>query len=127
MAREHEAISAFMPAANGGRRRMFTAAQFAVTVEPHEDDAAQAKFTEQLARSCGALPAPERQRVLGPVYVRRIPGGQLWMLGKRESGLAAFGYPVESWAAMFAAWAVVPGEHGRDEHGEYWRLDPEVA
>ena len=42
-------ITAFMPCANGGRRRAFDVGAFRVVVEPHEDDAAQAAFTSELA------------------------------------------------------------------------------
>jgi hypothetical protein len=42
-------VAAYMPQPNGGRRRSFEAGPFTVYVEPNEDDAAQALFTEMLA------------------------------------------------------------------------------
>jgi len=48
-------ISAFMLNANGGRRRAFEVGAFHVYVEPHENDAAQAAFTEALARAAAEL------------------------------------------------------------------------
>lgn len=42
-------VTAFMPGANGGRRRSFEIGAFRVVVEPHEDDEAQAVFTSELA------------------------------------------------------------------------------
>ncbi len=45
-------VHAFAQTANGGRRRTFDVGDFTVVVEPHEDDAAQARFTERLAALC---------------------------------------------------------------------------
>jgi len=42
-------VHAFMTQANGGRRRTFDVGPFRVTVDPCEDDAGQAAFTERLA------------------------------------------------------------------------------
>jgi hypothetical protein len=42
-------VTAFAPSSNGGRRRAFDVGPFTVHVEPHEDDARQARFTEALA------------------------------------------------------------------------------
>lgn len=42
-------VVAFMPYPHGGRRRSFEAGEFTVMVEPHDDDQAQAAFTERLA------------------------------------------------------------------------------
>lgn len=49
-------VYAYMPSYNGGRRRSFEVGPFRVYVEPHEDDAAQAAFTEALARVAAELP-----------------------------------------------------------------------
>ena len=45
-------VHAYMMQANGGRLRSFEAFGFRVMVEAHEDDAAQAAFTERLAAMC---------------------------------------------------------------------------
>ena len=50
-------IAAFMPNGSGARRRSFGAGPFTVIVEPGDDDAAQATFTEALARAAHALAA----------------------------------------------------------------------
>src|SRR3990170_7811445 len=112
----HDAIVSFMQAPNGGRRRVFSVGPFTVMVEPHEDDASQEAFTRQLAGLCGVVPR-DKTELLGPGYVR-AQGDKLWLLGHREKGFAAFGYPVTSWDELFAIYAVRPGEHGCDEPGE---------
>lgn len=43
-------VAAYMPNQDGARRRSFDAGPFRVIVEPHEDDAAQATFTQALAK-----------------------------------------------------------------------------
>ena len=49
-------VLAYMAVADRGRRRAFDAGPFRVLVEPHEvDDAAQAAFTEALARAAAGL------------------------------------------------------------------------
>jgi len=48
-------VAAFMPNGAGARRRAFKAGPFRVYVEPHEDDAAQAAFTEALAKAAAEL------------------------------------------------------------------------
>ena len=48
-----------------------------VQVEPHEDDVAQAAFTERLARLLGVVPR-EKIKLLGPAYVRFTQKGEMW-------------------------------------------------
>jgi len=106
-----------------GRRRQFECDGFTVQVEPHEDDVAQAAFTKRLAQLAGVVPR-EKLRLLGPAYVRFAPSGEMLLLGKREKGLAHFGYVVASWEKLFRDYAVEPGGCGEDEHGKWWAVVP---
>ena len=119
-------ITAFAANHANARRRSFRVGEFTVMVEPHDDgDAQQEAFTRHLAALCGVVPR-DRMTLLGPGYVRE-QNGKLWLLGKRETGFVAYGVPVVGWPELFATYAVRPGEHGRDEHGEYWQVVPEVS
>lgn len=48
-------IAAYMPSQDGSRRRSFDVRGFRVIVEPHEDDAAQAAFTQALAKLAAGM------------------------------------------------------------------------
>lgn len=50
-------VHAYAPNGSGARRRSFGAGPFTVYVEPNDDDAAQATFTDALARAAHALAA----------------------------------------------------------------------
>lgn len=117
-------ITAYMPGEHGARRRSFAAGRFTVIVEPHEDDEAQESFTRQLAECCGVLPF-ERTRLLGPGYVRVDSTGQMWLLNNRERGLGHSARSIRDWADLFTRYAVRPGDHGTDAHGEWWQVVPE--
>lgn len=52
-------ISAYMNVNNAGRRRSFKVGAFTVMVEPHEDDRAQAEFTEKLAVAASEMTCEE--------------------------------------------------------------------
>jgi hypothetical protein len=51
-------ITAYMMTSNG-RRRSFRIGEFAVMVEPHEDDKAQAEFTQKLADAASEMTCEE--------------------------------------------------------------------
>jgi hypothetical protein len=62
-------------------------------------------------------------RLLGPGFVRFTESGELWLLGKRETGWAAFGFRCDSWDDLFRRYDVRVTAHGSDEHGMWWKCE----
>lgn len=113
-------IIEYMPNADGSRRRSLKIDGITVMVEPHGDDAAARALAERLAGA--PQPAPISSPLLGPGYVR-FRGRDIWVLGSREKGWAAFGYRFASWDSLFRTWRVVVTDHGIDEHGAWWKVE----
>lgn len=62
-------------------------------------------------------------RLMGTGYVRFTTAGAMWLLGKRESGWAAFGYRLADWDELFRRYNVRVTGHGTDEHGAWWSVE----
>lgn len=126
-------ISAYMPAANGGRRRSFEVDGIQVYVEPHEDDergSSVATFLSEAPAVVESLRAEvqrlrtlvspkEPVRLLGPGCVRFRDGG-IWLLNRREDGWASFGVQLASWDELFRRFDAIVTEHGSDAFGLFW-------
>jgi len=111
----HPDITEFMPDANGSRRRQIKIDGITVHIEPHEDDAAAKRLALRLI---GA----DKQRIFSPGYVR-IRSKRVWLLGSREKGWSAFGYPFDGWDPLFRSFDVIVTEVGSDEHGPWWKVE----
>lgn len=146
-------IAVFAPMANGGRRRSFRAGCCNVAIEPDDaesDDAAgalaeallgeYARWEDLRGRYTGAVaeiaalksriaklellvPPKQPQRLLGPGYVR-FAAGAMWLLGKRETGFAAWGVRLDGWDELFRRYDVKVTAQGEDEHGQWWEVQP---
>ncbi len=129
-------IQAYMPTANGGRRRSFRVDGIQVQVDPCEDDARGLALAEFLATAHETIEGLRRRvaelgesrtpaspvRLLGPGVVR-FRGRELWLMNREGDGWASFGVRVESWDDLFRRYDVRVTGHGRDEAGEFWRVE----
>lgn len=137
--------------AGGGHRRAFDVGACRVLVEPSDDasdDAAGAlaealagdsarwedlrgRFTgvvaenemlkARIAKLEMLVPPKQPQRLLAPGYVR-FTGGAMWLLGKRETGFAAWGVRLDGWDELFRRYDVKVTACGEDEHGQWWEV-----
>ena len=129
-------IQAYMPAANGGRRRSFKVDGVEVFVEPNEDDERGRAVAEFLARAPDVvarlraenrdlraeLPPKKPARLLAEGTVR-MRDGRIWLLGNRSKGWGSFGFLLESWDDLFRRYDVIVTGYGEDEAGAYWTVD----
>lgn len=130
-------ISAYMPNANGSRRRSLEVDGVQVFVEPHEDDArslAVAEFLRDAPAVVDSLRAEvQRLRALVPPAepVRlghggcvRFRDGKLWLLNRREDGWSSFGVQLRGWDDLFRRFNAIVTEHGSDAFGPFWVVAP---
>jgi hypothetical protein len=82
-------------------------------------------LTKELEKTRALVrPKPKQPtRLLGTGYARFTTRGEVWLLGDREKGWAAFGYGFESWDALFRTFDVKITGHGVDEHGPWWSAE----
>jgi len=66
---------------------------------------------------------PKPSRLLGTGYVR-FCGKRMWLLNRRDRGFGEFGYWFESWDELFRHFDVRVVDHGQDEHGPWWSVEP---
>lgn len=60
-----------------------------------------------------------------PILVSgEMVNGTLWMLGNREKGWSSWGLMFDSWDDLFRRYNVKITEHGTDEHGQWWAVEP---
>jgi hypothetical protein len=76
--------------------------------------------------ACASCPAFSvgRERLYAPAVVREDADGRAWLMSRREGGWAEFGYPYRTWGDLLAAWDVILGNRGHDEHGAYIYVRP---
>ena len=60
----------------------------------------------------------KRPTVFVPTVIRFI-GDHVWLMNRREGGLASTGMRFESLDALRDSWCVRLGEEGEDEHSRY--------
>lgn len=87
-----------------------------------------------LHRQCEALRArvskleaqvpPERPAQLFGLGCVRFCRGELWLLNGREKGFARSGFLLASWDELFRRFNVRVTDHGTDEHGPWWAVEP---
>jgi hypothetical protein len=131
-------VSVLVRSDNGNER----AAEYAAQLADHATAIAAAELRVAAYRSenvslsrtiggleaeCATLRAKVRElkgetptTLMGPGTVRFTRGGDLWILNKRETGWASFGFRLDGWDELFRRFKVVVTEHGVDEHGAYW-------
>ena len=109
-------MAEYMQGSNGGRRRSFKVGDFAILVEPHEDDDRQRAFTAHAMVALGVAP---RSRLIGLGCVRPNPRGGVSLLNRRSGGWASRSYEYASWSELMSCWDLKPVACGTDEHGEY--------
>ncbi len=103
-----------------------TVANFRVAAFLNENTALR-RTVEDLEGKVASLRAQVRElkgetptTLMGPGTVRFTRAGDLWILNKRETGWASFGFRLDGWDELFRRFKVVVTEHGVDEHGAYW-------
>lgn len=131
-------IHEYMANSSGARCRGFDLLGFSVRVEAcNDNDAAQKEFTTALSTALSELEAarcenaelrcriPEKGAVklMGPGYVR-FQNGNLWLLGKRETGWAAWGVRLQDWDDLFRQFDVRVSAVDTDEFGPYVVVEP---
>lgn len=69
------------------------------------------------------VPPPSPARI-GRGGVVRFRGAELWLLARRDKGWAEFGVLVRDWDDLFRRYNVRVTEHGADDAGPFWRVEP---
>jgi len=88
-----------------------------------EKDATIADLRAQLAVAKTKIAPARGAQLFGTGYVRFTSTGELWCLGKRETGWSAFGFRFNDWDELFRRFNVRVTGHGTDEHGEWWSVE----
>jgi hypothetical protein len=131
-------VSEYMQNAQGGRARSFDFDGVRVLVTPpdgeadgrardvvnalRESAATIARLERELAQARALIPPKKATRLLTAGPVRQDERGGLWLLSKRETGWAAFGYQLGTWDNLFRHYDVEVYEAGTDKHGPYWMV-----
>lgn len=77
------------------------------------------RLRAELAKARAQIPPTRPSQIMCRGYVRADVSGALWLLSKRETGWAAFGYCFRDWDELFRRWNVRVVETGADEHGPF--------
>jgi hypothetical protein len=77
----------------------------------------------ELERTRALVPPKAPIRIFDRGFVRFDADKTLWLLGKRETGWASFGFRLDSWDDLFRRYDVRVVECGADEHGSWWAVE----
>jgi hypothetical protein len=82
------------------------------------------RLQTEIAKLRAQVTPPPPSMLLGRGYVRFARDGSLWALNRRERCFGEFGWRFTSWDELFRRLDVKVVEHGGDEHGPWWAIEP---